>query len=216
MLLLAIDTATVTVSVALHDGAEVRAELRTDESMSHGELLTPTIARVLADAGVSPDELTDVVVGVGPGPYTGLRVGVVTALTLGYTLGVATHGVCSNDPLGLQVAEECRPDSEFVAAIDARRKEIYWARFDASGRRIGEPQVAKPNVVAALGLPVFGRGGYLHASDLDWREGPLDPSAGVMASLVAAGQAVELPLEPLYLRIPDAVPQSVVSVAGKA
>ena len=155
MLLLAIDTATVTVSVALHDGAEVRAELRTDESMSHGELLTPTIARVLADAGVSPDELTDVVVGVGPGPYTGLRVGVVTALTLGYTLGVATHGVCSIDPLGLQVAEECRPDSEFVAAIDARRKEIYWARFDASGRRIGEPQVAKPNVVAALGLPVF-------------------------------------------------------------
>ena len=215
MLLLSIDTSTVTVSVALYDGSAVRAEQRTVESMSHGELLTPTIARVLADGGATAEQLTDIAVGVGPGPYTGLRVGVVTALTLGYSLGIATHGVCSIDPLGFEVAQELRPNSEFIAATDARRKEVYWARFDATGLRIGEPQVDKPEAVASLGLPVFGRGGQLHAGKLDWREGPLDPSAGVMAELVATGQARELPLEPLYLRIPDAVPQSVTPVAGK-
>lgn len=207
MLLLAFDTATVSVSVALHDGTAVLAHTDGEGSMAHGEQLTPAIARVLAQAGCTPADLTDVAVGVGPGPYTGLRVGVVTALTLGHTLGLTTHGVCSLDALGFAAQRELNLDSEFIAAIDARRKEMYWARFDASGRRLSEPAVDRPDAVAAFGLPVVGRGGSIHSSVVDWLEGPLDPAASDLAELVVSGRADVLPLVPLYLRRPDAVPQ---------
>ena len=207
MLLLALDTATVSVSVALHDGSAVLAEIQGEGSMAHGEQLTPTIARVMAEAGKRPEDLTDIAVGVGPGPYTGLRVGLVTALTLSNTLNIPAHGVCSLDPLGSAARDELGLDSEFIAAIDARRKEIYWSRFDPQGKRISAPAVDRPAAVAELGLPVVGRGGQLFESALNYLAGPLDPSASELARLVVAGKAERLPLEPLYLRKPDAVPQ---------
>lgn len=207
MLLLALDTATVSVSVALHDGSAVLAEIQGEGSMAHGEQLTPTIARVMAEAGKRPEDLTDIAVGVGPGPYTGLRVGLVTALTLSHTLNIPAHGVCSLDPLGSAANKELGLDSDFIAAIDARRKEIYWSRFDATGKRISAPAVDRPADVAKLGLPVVGRGGLLHEAVLDYHAGPLDPAASELARLVVAGKAERLPLEPLYLRKPDAVPQ---------
>ena len=208
VLMLAFDTATTSVSVALHDGTDILAEVSGEGAMAHGEQLTPTIARVLEQAGRTPDELTDIAVGVGPGPYTGLRVGVVTALTLSHTLHIPAHGVCSLDALGFAAQRELNLEHEFVAATDARRKEIYWARFDTSGKRVSEPAVDKPNTVAELGLPVVGRGGQLHAQTLDWREGPLDPKASDMARLLVNQSVKVLPVEPLYLRRPDAVPQS--------
>lgn len=207
MLLLALDTATVSVSVALHDGTDILAEIQGEGSMAHGEQLTPTIARVMAEAGMRPADLTDIAVGVGPGPYTGLRVGLVTALTLSNTLNIRAHGLCSLDPLGSSAQTELGLDSDFIAAIDARRKEVYWARFNANGERVSEPTVDRPAAVAELGLPVVGRGGLLHESVLDFIGGPLDPTASELARLVVAGKAQRLPLEPLYLRKPDAVPQ---------
>src|SRR5690606_24249408 len=140
------------------------------------------------------------------GPFTGLRVGIVTALTLGQTLGVTTHGVCSLD---IVAAEACRTfDSEFVVATDARRKEVYWSRFTSDGERVSGPDVDFPETVAELGLPVAGRGGQLYADRLAWVEAaPLDPSAAALADLVVSGRASTLPLEPLYLRRPDAMPQ---------
>ena len=212
MLLLAFDTATVSVSVALHDGSTVLAEAHGEGSMAHGEQLAPAIARVLAEAGRTPGDLTDVAVGVGPGPYTGLRVGVVTALTLGHTLGLKTHGVCSLDALGFAARNELNLEREFIAAIDARRKEVYWSRFDAAGRRTSAPAVDRPDAVAAFGLPVVGRGGSIHSDKLDWIEGPLDPMARDLVELVVSGDVEVLPLEPLYLRRPDAVPQVPVVV----
>lgn len=168
--------------------------------MAHGELLAPAIARVLSDAGAVMRDVTDVAVGVGPGPFTGLRVGVVTALTLGASLGVPTHGVCSLDVL----AAEAGVDGPFLVATDARRKEVYWALYDG-GSRIEGPAVDRPDALAALhpGVPVFGRGAQLYADVLQGRQGPLDPSADVLAAGVAAGTFAELPLEPLYLRRPD-------------
>lgn len=210
MLLLAFDTATVSVSVALHDGSRVLAEDHSEGSMAHGEQLSPSIERVLAQAGRTPADLTDIAVGVGPGPYTGLRVGVVTALTLGHTLGLKTHGICSLDALGFAAHNELKLEHDFIVAIDARRKEVYWSRFNGAGRRVSEPAVDRPDVVASLGLPVVGRGGSIHSDKLDWLEGPMDPKASDLAALVASNEVEILPLEPLYLRRPDAVPQTLV------
>lgn len=147
-------------------------------------------------------DVTDIAVGVGPGPFTGLRVGVVTALTLGHTLNARTHGVCSLDTLA---AEVVGPE-EFLVATDARRKEVYWARY-RGGRRVAGPAVDRPAAVAEQGLPVVGRGAALYADILTPAGGPLDPSAAVLARIVAAGTVDTLPLEPLYLRRPDATPQ---------
>ena len=206
MLLLAFDTATPSISVAVHDGSSLGGTSTGEGAMAHGELLAPAISEALQAAGATPADLTDVAVGVGPGPFTGLRVGVVTALTLGQTLGLTTHGVCSLDILAAEVAGT--RDGDFVVATDARRKEVYWGRFDAAGTRVSGPDVDFPDTVAQLGLPVVGRGGRLYADRLDWVESaPLDPSAAALAPLVAGGGHRDLPLEPLYLRRPDATPQ---------
>ena len=129
MLLLAFDTATPAITVAVHDGSDVVAEASGEGSMAHGELLAPAIHAAMADAGAAMSDLTDVAVGVGPGPFTGLRVGVVTALTLGSTLGITTHGVCTLDILAAELAQGGAIDGEFLVATDARRKEVYWAHY---------------------------------------------------------------------------------------
>lgn len=200
MLVLAFDTAAPAVSVALHDGDGVLATATGAGAMAHGELLAPAIADVLAESGVSMGDVTDVAVGVGPGPFTGLRVGVVTALTLGSSLGVPTHGVCSLDILAAEVTS----DDPFLAATDARRKEVYWGLY-TGGTRLEGPAVSRPADLADLhpGVPAYGRGAALYADVLDAREGPLDPSAAVLAAGIAAGAFATLPLEPLYLRRPD-------------
>ena len=132
MLVVGFDTATPVVSVALHDGERVVSEASAADGRRHGELLTPMIAQVLSDAGASRADLTAVAVGVGPGPYTGLRVGVVTARVLGAVLGIPVHGVCSLDVIAAEVPR----GREFLVATDARRKEVYWARYDAAGVRL--------------------------------------------------------------------------------
>ncbi len=211
MLLLAFDTATPAITVAVHDGSEVVAEATGEGSMAHGELLAPAIRTALADAGATMADLTDVAVGVGPGPFTGLRVGVVTALTLGSTLGLVTHGVCTLDILAAELTQDGPEPEEFVVATDARRKEVYWAHYrPTSGRidRVDGPHVSYPADLAELhaDLPVLGRGATLHPDHLDAVDGPLDPSAGALARAVVDGSVLELPLEPLYLRRPDATP----------
>ncbi|HUS22287.1 MAG TPA: tRNA (adenosine(37)-N6)-threonylcarbamoyltransferase complex dimerization subunit type 1 TsaB [Aeromicrobium sp.] len=199
MLILAFDTAAPVVSVAVHDGTRVVGEAAGAGAMAHGELLAPAIADALGQAGAQMADVTDVAVGVGPGPFTGLRVGVVTALTLG-AAGKVTHGVCSLDI----VAAEVDRATAFIVATDARRKEVYWALYDG-GHRIEGPAVDRPGELAALhrGVPVFGRGAELYADVLNHEPGPLDPSAAVLAAGIAAGTFNELPLQPLYLRRPD-------------
>lgn len=205
MLLLAFDTATPTVSVALHDGAAVVAEQAREGAMRHAELLAPGITAVLAEAGVDRRDVTDIAVGVGPGPYTGLRVGVVTARTLAAALGTRLHGVCTLDVLAAQ-ARRAGLDGPLVVATDARRKEIYWARYDPAGHRVTGPAVDRPAEVAAqlpTGVTVVGRGARLYPDLLPAADGPIDPDAGVLADLVARGAVPELAAEPLYLRRPD-------------
>lgn len=204
MLLLAFDTASPTVTVALHDGSAVVARRDGEGAMRHGELLAPAIAEVLAEADVDRGELTDVAVGVGPGPYTGLRVGIMSARTLAAALPVRLHGVCSLDVVAADAQR--RLDGPLVVATDARRKEVYWARYDEAGHRVSGPAVDRPTELAAqlpAGLAVVGRGAQLYSDVLDAVDGPTDPDAGVLADLVVHDAVTQLAPEPLYLRRPD-------------
>ncbi len=230
MLVVGFDTATPAVSVALHDGERVVSEAFAADSRRHGELLAPMIAKVMADAGASRADLTAVAVGVGPGPYTGLRVGVVTARVLGAVLGIPVHGVCSLDVIAAATSLARAPGREFLVATDARRKEVYWARYDAGGRRLEGPGVGGAGSIAgAAGLPVAGAGGQLYPEAFGEVIGPAYPDARTLCAIVAGqlgGQAgplspavpspavpspalplLAVPLlaaEPLYLRRPDA------------
>ena len=198
MLLLAFDTATPAVTVALHDGTSLLAEANHAGAARHGELLAPAIASVLGAAGANRSDVTDIAVGVGPGPFTGLRVGVVTARTLGAVLDVPVHGVCTLDVLAFEAAL----DAEFLVATDARRKEVYWASYAGPRTRVDGPYVASPAEVATGG-PVVGRGAQLYPEHFADRRPPLDPSAAVLAAGVAGGLVPVLPPQPLYLRRPD-------------
>jgi tRNA threonylcarbamoyl adenosine modification protein YeaZ len=199
VLLLAFDTATPAVTAALHDGQRVLAETSTVDARRHGELLAPSIAKVLA--GAEPRDLTAIAVGVGPGPFTGLRVGVVTARVFGRTLGIPVHGVCTLDALARAAVDAHATDQDFLAVTDARRKELYWARYSAAGERLDGPAVSRPDDLPA-GLPIAGQAVSLYPAlgESIW---PEHPSAAVLATLAAEGQG-QLPPEPLYLRRPDA------------
>ncbi|MFJ2472638.1 tRNA (adenosine(37)-N6)-threonylcarbamoyltransferase complex dimerization subunit type 1 TsaB [Streptomyces sp. NPDC087659] len=205
MLLLAVDTATPAVTVALHDGDSVVAESTQVDARRHGELLLPSVDRVLAAAGLKLDAVTGVVVGVGPGPYTGLRVGLVTAAAFGSALGVPVHGLCTLDGLAYASGLE----EPFVVATDARRKEVYWARYDGSRARTGEPAVDRPAEIAeqVAGLLAVGAGAVLYPEVFPDARGPENQSAAALAALaaerLAAGEEL-LPPRPLYLRRPDA------------
>lgn len=216
MLLLAIDTATSAITVALHDGGGVLAESSTLDARRHAEYLAPGIADVLAKAGRTPAQVSAVVAGTGPGPFTGLRIGLVTARTFAFACGIPVSGVCSLDALVHQAWLEDADGlgQSCVVATDARRKEVYWARYeltvDGMVRR-GEPGVAKASTLAEEvgGLPVIGRGAVLYPDCFGRRVGPLDVSAGFLADLAARRLAAgeRLPAaEPMYLRRPDAQP----------
>lgn len=199
-MLLAFDTATPHVTVALHDGSSVVATFESEESMRHGEMLAPGIGRVLAEGGATAADLTGIAVGVGPGPFTGLRVGLVTARTLALVREIPVHGVCSLDILAAEAID--RRIEEFVVATDARRKEVYLASY-AQGRRVSGPQVLKPED-AATAVPVVGGGGRLYPEHFPHAVGPEHPSAAVLCDVVLQRRFEILPPEPLYLRRPDA------------
>lgn len=219
-MLLALDTSSAAVTVAVADpsnGALLASSFDVD-ALRHGELLAPAIESVLTQAGVGPSSLTRIAVGVGPGPFTGLRVGLVTARTLADLLGIEVVGVCSLDIL----ARDAVVPGPVAVVTDARRREVYWAVYDApSGtgarRRIEGPTVDQPAAVSGVlaGLPVVGRGATLYADVLRRTGttasgvdelvavGPEFPSAGVLAAGVLDGTLEPVAADPLYLRRPD-------------
>lgn len=235
VLRLGIDTST-DVRVGLADDTGVLASRAVTDPRAHAEQLMPLVVATLAAAGRRLDEVTEIVVGVGPGPFTGLRVGVVTAQTLGLVLGVPVRGVCSLDAVAAGASrdsgvrrddEEVRdegevrdekelPDvesapasssrarpgisettatrGEFLAVSDARRREVYWARYTADGRRVDGPNVSPASELPEL--PVIGPGAEFACGEAS----PLD--GGILA--FAGPRLPEVGLSPLYLRRPDA------------
>jgi tRNA threonylcarbamoyl adenosine modification protein YeaZ len=205
VLLLALDTATPAVTVALHDGDAVVAEESSLDGRRHGELLAVFIDKALRSAGVGREDLTAVAVGTGPGPYTGLRAGLVTARVLASALGIRIDGVCSLDVIAAGARTEAA-GAEFLVATDARRREVYWARYSADGQRRSGPHVSRPADLPP-GLAVAGEAALIYPELGDRPLSPPFPSAAELAA-IAAGRLVRgeapQPAEPLYLRRPDA------------
>ncbi|MDT5187685.1 MAG: tRNA threonylcarbamoyladenosine biosynthesis protein TsaB [Mycobacterium sp.] len=202
---LAIDTATpaVTAGIVKLDGIEVLSERVTVDARAHAEQLTPNVVAALADAGLTVDDLDAVVVGCGPGPFTGLRVGMATAAAYGHALGIPVHGVCSLDAIGI---ESAATTAEVLVVTDARRREVYWARY-RDGVRVDGPAVDAPADVPADADAVAGSPEHAALFDLP-RLAAAYPTAAGLARSVADWTAEPAPLIPLYLRRPDAKPRS--------
>ena len=212
MLVLALDTATPTLVAGVarwspQAGTEVLAERAVPSGNRHAELLTPAIRGVLEDAGLSMAALHAVVTGLGPGPFTGLRVGVVTAVTVADARGLPAVGVCSLDAVG---------SGARTVVTDARRKEVYWACYAADGRRTEGPGVVRPEDLRApgpfVGDPRFAErlGAPVTAADVT--------TVGLLcaAALQLADPSTAGPLVPLYLRRPDATPPAAIKAVSPA
>ena len=190
---LAVDTATSRTSVAIVDRGALLWHGYRDGATSHGDAIPSLVAQALKMQPV----VEQVVVGMGPGPFTGLRVGIAFARTFAKARNVPVLGVCSLDAIAALVREE----DEFIIATDARRKEIYWARY-REGKRVEGPSVDLPAVIVQRDLSIIGEGAVKYAiAKSDEIQFP------DMLALVAIS---ENPLfrinEPMYLRRPDAVP----------
>ena len=168
---LAIDTSTSRTSVAIIDGDSILFSGFRDGATAHGPSLPALVQEALAVSDVD-----EVVVGMGPGPFTGLRVGIAFAQSFALARDIPVRGVCSLDAIAAQINE-----SDFIITVDARRKEVYWARYK-DGVRIGEP---------AVNFPADVSGAPIHAD--------LFPD---MQALVKLPENIT---EPIYLRRPDAV-----------
>ncbi|MBY0395276.1 MAG: tRNA (adenosine(37)-N6)-threonylcarbamoyltransferase complex dimerization subunit type 1 TsaB [Thermoleophilia bacterium] len=200
MIVLALDTATPAVTAGIVEvGATIvtLAERTIVDARAHAERLTPNVVAALADSGITVADLDAVVVGCGPGPFTGLRVGMATAAAYGQALGIPVHGVCTLDA----IARATR--GEVLVVTDARRREVYWARY-RDGVRVAGPAVnaaaevnadgvqavaGSPALAASFGLPVIG---------------PEYPTAAELVAAVPDWTQEPEPLIPLYLRRPDA------------
>ena len=201
VILLAIDTATpaVTAGVVRVDAGnlETLATRVTVDARAHGELLTPHITAVLHETGIGFDQVDSIVCGTGPGPFTGLRVGMVTAAALGHGLGRPVYGVCTLDAIAADVDSE-----DFLVVTDARRREVYRARYE-HGKRTAGPEVGPP--ADLRGAAAAGQGAALYADVIGLPV--LEPAYPSPAGLVRAARLDDEPAEfrPLYLRRPDAV-----------
>ncbi len=192
MTTLIIDTATSRTSVGLFDGPIPLFAGRHDGATEHGEAL-PRLVNGALELG---HPITRVIVGMGPGPFTGLRVGIAFAQVFAKARGIPSIGICSLDGIVHGV------EGQYITATDARRKEIYWAKFD-SGRRISSPEVSTPDEVRSLGLPVYGEGAerYGFAADIDM----IFPHPLFMLESIERSELIH---QPMYLRKADAVPTS--------
>jgi tRNA threonylcarbamoyladenosine biosynthesis protein TsaB len=225
--IVSIDTSTALTSVAITDGQVLIAERSQLDAHRHTEVLAPMLKDVLNDVGRTM--LTTVAVGVGPGPYTGLRAGIATARALGFALRLPVLGLCSLDALAAEVAHlGAAAGDEFGVAGDARRREVYWAWYRGDGVRLDGPRVSQPTAIDSRyrGGRWYGSGSheellYPHASWVGRRVGHLlaagvqvadidpklsDHSSDGAATSAALDTSLLLPARPLYLRHPDAQP----------
>ena len=168
---LAIDTATSRTIVGVIEDGKVLFEAFHEGATEHGFAITELVAKAL-EISPAPDQ---VVVGMGPGPFTGLRVGITFAHTFALAREIPVIGVCSLDAIDVD-------KTEYTVAIDARRKEIYWASYE-DGVRVSGPSVSKPAEVVDFIIGQYPK----------------------MQKLVLLSGSQNI-AEPMYLRRPDAVP----------
>lgn len=220
---LTIDTSTPTLVTGvvhtLADGTVAATENTVENTRAHNELLMPTVFELLESTGTKLSELAAVVVGCGPGPFSGLRVGMATASGLGHALGLPVYGVCSHDAIAWRAlhatdtldaagATTGEPSGNVLVATDARRRETYWATYSGNrrvaGPDVGPAETLQSDVDRVVAHPAIAQRLPEKLQKLAAGEAtPAVPSArGLVA--VADFAAVPQPLTPLYLRRPDA------------
>ena len=177
---LVIDTSSIRTIVALFSDTELVHEAHHDGATEHAEVLPELVTEALSKV----DSVAEVIVGMGPGPFTGLRVGIAFAQSFAHARSIPCHGVCSLDGIDID-------SDDYIVASDARRKEVYWARYK-DGQRIAGPFVSTPNQVFELQTRKFGFG---------FTE-TLFPSPHL---LLAKSRTSKISA-PMYLRRPDAIP----------
>ncbi|MDO4686239.1 MAG: tRNA (adenosine(37)-N6)-threonylcarbamoyltransferase complex dimerization subunit type 1 TsaB [Corynebacterium sp.] len=196
MLVLAIDTSTSTIVTGVVRDGETLSERILVDSGLHNEELVPQIQQVLCEADANFSDITAVVVGCGPGLFTGLRVGMATGAAIGDALGVPVFGVCSLDAIARRIDA-----ANVLVTVDARRREVFWARYN-NGECIAGPGVDAPSVLVeaadvvnvpeylAAQIPAAGKRTYLCPTP---------------ASLVSCADfsSTPGPLVAQYLRRPD-------------
>ncbi|WP_172832547.1 tRNA (adenosine(37)-N6)-threonylcarbamoyltransferase complex dimerization subunit type 1 TsaB [Mycobacterium asiaticum] len=200
-IVLALDTATpaVTAGIVRLEDFTTLAERVTVDARAHAERLTPNVVEALAEAGLTMADLDAVVVGCGPGPFTGLRAGMATAAAYGHALGIPVHGVCSLDGIGRLTG------GDTLVVTDARRREVYWARY-RDGVRTDGPAVSAPaDVDAGAAGAVAGSPEHAALFDLPRCE-PVYPTPAGLAMAVPDWSVEPAPLVAMYLRRPDAKP----------
>ncbi len=199
---LALDTSTpaVTAGIVRVPDVAVLAERVSVDPRAHAERLTPNVLAALADAALTMADLDAVVVGCGPGPFTGLRAGMATAAAYGHALGVAVHGVCSLDAIGVCTS------GDTLVVTDARRREVYWARYRDGIRTAGPGVNAPADVDPGAARAVAGSPEHAALFDLPRREPACPTPAGLVRAVADWSDDDPAPLIPLYLRRPDAKP----------
>ena len=177
---LAIDTSTAQTSVALIQDGEVLFKKSHNDPLAHGEVLPKLVAQALA----VNKQIDLIAVGMGPGPFTGLRVGIAFAQSYALAAQIDWVGVCSLDAMAAGINQ-----SEFIVSTDARRKERFWARYK-DGVRITQPAVSKASELEKFGLSILTEGDYF-------------PDPVAVAKIALTSKSVE---QPIYIRKPDAYP----------
>ena len=179
---LAIDTATSRTQFAILKGEELLWQQIEDGATTHGDVLAKF------GALAAKENIDQVIVGMGPGPFTGLRTGIVFAQSFAFAQGLPVHGVCSLDAIAYGIDLP-----EFIVATDARRKELYWAKY-VDGKRLGEPLVTAPTEIP--NLPIFGEGALKYSLTTETEH--------LYPKLISFPELAHVN-EPMYLRHPDAV-----------
>ena len=177
---LSIDTSTAQTSVALIQDGEILFNKSHNDLLAHGEVLPKLVAEALA----VNNKVDLVAVGMGPGPFTGLRVGIAFAQSYALAAQIDWVGVCSLDAMAAGINQ-----SEFIVSTDARRKERFWARYK-DGVRITQPAVSKASELEKFGLSILTEGDYF-------------PDPVALAKIALTSKSVE---QPIYIRKPDAYP----------
>nr|WP_239537280.1 tRNA (adenosine(37)-N6)-threonylcarbamoyltransferase complex dimerization subunit type 1 TsaB [Arthrobacter roseus] len=210
-MILSLDTSAI-ASAALVNDDGVLVSFASGDTRTHAEVLTPAVRDLLLAAGIDGTDLDAVVTGTGPGPFTGLRAGIATARTLAFVWNVPLFGLMSLEAIAADALTDARERGldEYVVATDARRKEVYWARYSAMGnipKLLEGPAVASPPELPAL--PVYGKGAGLYADALSAVQEftDLQPSAsslGVVTLERIRNGTQSTDTTPLYLRESDA------------
>jgi tRNA threonylcarbamoyl adenosine modification protein YeaZ len=220
VLVLALDTATARITAGVveldPDGPPVTLAARDGVgARAHAELLAPAVRDALAEAGRTRTDLDAVVAGLGPGPFTGLRVGLVTAAAMGDALGIPVHAVGTHDAMAAGLP------GRVLVVTDARRREVYWSLV-VDGVRTHGPEVVAPAVLAERLEADLGPVDRIVGDAADQlgaeAEVPGPTPAGLVAVAAAALRAgtAPAPLAPLYLRRPDAVPPGAPKTVTRA